>query len=149
MPFRVRNAQQFWAGAVFIVIGAGALVQLPKYDIGTAAEMGPGYLAMVLGILLVGLGLAAMVSGVVRGTITHVDRWALAPVLAVTIAVASFDFLIERAGLAVSILALIVACCWNRLLTHPLEILIIYLSLFIVSYVIFIYFVRLPISVFW
>lgn len=53
----IKNQQDFWSGLMFVAIGAGfALISYDKYDIGTAARMGPGYFPLALGIILFILG---------------------------------------------------------------------------------------------
>ena len=44
------------AGLLVAVLGAGVLVQALHYDFGTMARVGPGFMPMVLGVLLLGVG---------------------------------------------------------------------------------------------
>ena len=48
-----------YAGLLFIVFGAAALILGHGYPIGTLARMGPGFFPTMLGIILVSLGLLA------------------------------------------------------------------------------------------
>ncbi len=52
------------AGATFVALGAAFAVGGARYEIGSAFRMGPGYVPLVLGGLLVALGLAIVGAGV-------------------------------------------------------------------------------------
>jgi len=54
--------RDIYAGALIVMIGALLAWKAPDYQIGTLAHMGPGFMPMVLGVLLIGLGLAIAVS---------------------------------------------------------------------------------------
>jgi len=53
---RTRNPMDTYAGLLFVLFGAAAMVFSVKYKIGTAATMGPGYFPFVLGAILCSLG---------------------------------------------------------------------------------------------
>jgi putative tricarboxylic transport membrane protein len=53
---RIRNPRDFWAGALFVAFGMAAVILGSRYNLGTAARMGPGYFPRILGILLIALG---------------------------------------------------------------------------------------------
>ena len=53
------------AGATFVAFGLAFAVGAARYDIGTPLRMGPGYFPLVLGGILVALGAAIVVKGVV------------------------------------------------------------------------------------
>jgi len=62
----IRNPKDFWAGIIYVVIGAGAFVMAQDYKMGTAVKMGPGYFPAALGGLLVLIGLASLIRSLVR-----------------------------------------------------------------------------------
>jgi len=62
----IRNPRDFWAGIIYVVIGAGAFVMAQDYKMGTAVKMGPGYFPAALGGLLVLIGLASLIRSLVR-----------------------------------------------------------------------------------
>jgi hypothetical protein len=45
------------AGGVFVAVGIAFAVAATRYELGSALRMGPGYLPLVLGALLTGLGM--------------------------------------------------------------------------------------------
>ena len=66
MTSHIRNPKDFWAGIIYVVIGAGAFVMAQDYKMGTAVKMGPGYFPAALGGLLVLIGLASLIRSLVR-----------------------------------------------------------------------------------
>ena len=52
----IRHPKDFWAGALFIVLGGGVCLIALDYTMGSAARMGPGYFPRTLGLLLAVLG---------------------------------------------------------------------------------------------
>jgi hypothetical protein len=51
------------AGAIFLAFGAAFAYTSSTYDVGTLLSMGPGYFPLVLGLVLAGLGLVIMATG--------------------------------------------------------------------------------------
>jgi hypothetical protein len=82
---RIRNPKDFWAGVLFVLTGVAAIVIGSRYNLGTAARMGPGYFPRILGMLL---------------------RWR--PTLVVLGSVVLFGLIVNRVGLALSTVILIV-----------------------------------------
>ena len=102
----IRHPKDFWSGVLFILIGTAAIIVGTKYNLGTAARMGPGYFPVVLGAMLMGFGVIALVRSFVRpGEAIGAIAWK--PVLLVTGAVVAFAFLLKTVGLIVALLALI------------------------------------------
>ncbi len=89
------------AGLMFIAIGGLALFLGRDYPIGTALDMGPGYIPRVVSFGLMGMGAI----GVVRGALARDWRrfdlpiW---PMVWVGVAIIAFALLIGRAGLFIS-----------------------------------------------
>lgn len=53
----IANRRDFFAGCLLILIGLGATVQGSFYKVGTLMRMGPGFMPVALGVILVLLGL--------------------------------------------------------------------------------------------
>lgn len=53
---RIRNQRDFWAGAMFLLIGLGFAWGSTNYSFGDPARPGPGYFPFGLGLLLALLG---------------------------------------------------------------------------------------------
>lgn len=104
----IRNPKDFWSGAIFIVIGAGAIVIGLDYRMGTAGHMGPAYFPSVLGGILILIGLVAVVRSCVSDgePLEKFDFKKAALVLGSTVL---FGVLVRNAGLFVAIVALVMA----------------------------------------
>jgi hypothetical protein len=103
----VRHPKDFVAGLFFIAIGVGAIVIAANYQLGTAARMGPGYFPRILGILLIVLG-AILALRALRLQGPPLPRWPWRPTLVVLASVVMFGAIVNRAGVALSTVALIV-----------------------------------------
>ena len=49
---KIKNEKDFWSGVMFLAFGLGFVVFARKYDMGTAARMGPAYFPTMLGGVL-------------------------------------------------------------------------------------------------
>jgi hypothetical protein len=61
------RTKDFWAGAVYVVLGLAAWLLGNGYSMGSAARMGPGYFPMVLSGLLILIGLISIGRGFLAG----------------------------------------------------------------------------------
>jgi uncharacterized membrane protein YhaH (DUF805 family) len=104
----IRSPKDFWAGILFIVIGAFAIGMGAKYNLGTAARMGPGYFPRILGILLIVLG-SVLALRALRLQGTPIPKWKWRPTLIVLGSVIVFGFAVTTVGMALSTVFLIVA----------------------------------------
>jgi hypothetical protein len=104
---KVKSPQDFWAGLLFLVIGCLALWFGRGYAFGTATKMGPGYLPTALSwaLVLVGafLSLRALA---LEGP--PIEASLIRPQIFILLAIVVFGLLIERVGLAVSVVAVAV-----------------------------------------
>lgn len=99
---RVKHPQDFWAGILFFIVGAGAVWMGRIYAFGTTTRMGPGYLPTVLAWMLVGLGLFLVVRGLLQsGPPIEASQWR--PQIYIVAGIVVFGLLIERVGLAPSV----------------------------------------------
>jgi len=104
---RIRNRRDFWAGAMFVVIGVAFAAFSQAYTLGTPARMGPGFFPTMLGVLLALLGAA-----IVAASITAVDhkqvetvRWR--PLALILLSVLVFAIALPRLGVIASIALLV------------------------------------------
>lgn len=101
---RIKSAQDFGAGIMFALVGLGALWFGRTLEIGTAAQMAPGYFPMVLGYGLVVFGVIFVLRGIAyEGPAIEASHWR--PPLVILAAISAFAFLIERGGLATAVAA--------------------------------------------
>jgi len=103
---RIRNPKDFWAGVLFILVGIAAIAIGSRYNLGTAARMGPGYFPRILGILLIVLGaILAFRSLRLQGAPIPAFKWR--PTIIVLGSVVVFGLLVTKLGMAISAVILI------------------------------------------
>jgi hypothetical protein len=103
----IKSQKDFWTGVLYIGFGAAALWVGHGYKIGSASRMGPGYFPTVLAGLLIFFGALALLRSV-RKAGAPIGAVAWKPAAIVLLAMALFGFLLERAGLVISLVLLIV-----------------------------------------
>jgi hypothetical protein len=99
---KVKSPQDFWAGLLFLGIGCLALWFGRSYAFGTATKMGPGYLPTVLSgaLVLVGVFLSLRALALEGPSI---EASLIRPQIFILVAIVVFGLLIERVGLAPTI----------------------------------------------
>ena len=102
----VRSPKDLVAGLMFIAIGITAIVIASNYTLGTAARMGPGYFPRILGILMIVLGAIISLRSL-RLNGPPLPGWKWRPVLVVLGSVVLFGLIVDRAGLVLSTILLI------------------------------------------
>ncbi len=147
MKIRIASPKEFYAGLIFAGIGVVALVVARNYSLGTTVRMGPGYFPLLLSLVLVFLGLASTVRSL-KTTGEPIGRWPLVPLFFVVAGVIAFGLLIERTGLIVAVLGLLLLSCYGRLRSQPVEFLIIAAVLTGIAVGVFVYALGMPFSLF-
>lgn len=105
MLIKISSPKDFWAGLIYIAIGAAAIWIGSAYRFGVAGRMGPGYFPFVLASGLVAVGVVSFVrSFVVPGG--GIGKIAWKPLFVILLANLLFGFLLPRAGLVVALIAL-------------------------------------------
>ena len=105
---RISNPKDFWAGALFVAIGAGTIILGSRYTLGSAARMGPGYFPRILGILLIVLG-TVLALRATRTSGPPLPRFQWRPLVVVLGSVVLFGAIVNWMGVALSTVILIVA----------------------------------------
>jgi hypothetical protein len=103
----VRSPKDLVAGLLFIAAGIASIAIAANYTLGTAARMGPGYFPRLLGMLLILLG-AILAARSLRLTGPPLPGWKWRPVLVTLGSVVMFGLIVNRVGLVVSTILLIV-----------------------------------------
>lgn len=97
----IRISQDLLAAIIFILVGVSALVFGADLDVGTSAEMGPGYLPRALGVIVLGFGVLIAA----RSFWIHspaVGQIKIRPILLILAACAVFALLVDTAGFIVA-----------------------------------------------
>lgn len=101
------NSTNVVAGGLLVLIAAGGLVLNHQYQLGTAASMGPGYMPMLVFILLGLLGATIAGTGLRPGN-DPVQPWAWRQLALVLGAMAAFGLLIDFAGMGISVAVVVI-----------------------------------------
>lgn len=145
----LNRPKDLYAGAIFIAIGAIAFAGAQQYEIGTASQMGPGYLPAAVGIILVALGALGVLNGIRIAIPDPIESRALEPFILVVLSVVAFALLIDPAGLILAMLALVLIACFRRAISHPLEVLLTYVGLTSFSVALFSYGLNMQMPLWW
>ncbi len=108
---KIKNAKGFWSGAMFVAFGVFFAGFAQRYDMGTAARMGPAYFPTVLGSLLILIGALIGFKGIRKDADDgqgQIDKFHFKPLVLVLGAVVAFGLLLRPAGLIVALAALII-----------------------------------------
>lgn len=106
---QIRDARDFWSGVMFVAFGLAFVVFSRRYDLGTAARMGPAFFPTMLGGLLLLLGVGISIKGLTAKTDDgRVAPFHFRPLLLVLGAVVAFGLLLRPAGLLVALAALVI-----------------------------------------
>ena len=146
---RINAPKDILAGLIFIAFGASTFVLAHDYKMGTAVQMGPGYFPATIGLVLAGIGVAAIIRGITRKIPDPMEKHRLEPLFLVFASLFVFSLLLERTGLFVAAAALIGISCFRRLLTNPLEVLIIYVLLTGFCALVFVMWFDMQLPLFW
>ncbi|MFY9136425.1 tripartite tricarboxylate transporter TctB family protein [Zwartia sp.] len=105
---QLKNKQNFWSGVMFIVLGSAFAWKSTEYSMGTAARMGPGYFPFWLGVIMAILGAIILVSSFAKkAQTTEISKFDFKSVAIITGAVVVFAYLLQPAGLIISMLVLV------------------------------------------
>jgi len=107
LPSFIRGPKDFWSGVIFVVFGLAAVIIGRDYSMGTAGRMGPAYFPTILGGLLTLIGLIGVVRSMIR-TGSPIGRFAIREILLVLFSVVVFGLLVRGAGLALSVVLVVV-----------------------------------------
>ena len=107
----IKHPKDFYAGLMYALIGAAAIIIARGYNMGTSVRMGPGYFPTVLGGLLVLVGVISIVR-----SFTHsgeaIKRFYWKEISLVLGSVVLFGVLVRGLGLVPSLILLVVASAW-------------------------------------
>ena len=107
----IKHPKDFYAGLMYALIGATAIIIARGYNMGTSVRMGPGYFPTVLGGLLVLVGVISIVR-----SFTHsgeaIKRFYWKEISLVLGSVVLFGVLVRGLGLVPSLILLVVASAW-------------------------------------
>ena len=101
---KIKHQKDFWAGVMFLVVGAGFAYGALNYSFGTSARPGPGYFPFGLGILTALLGAFEIGKALLsRASDGDIGAWPVKPLVIILAAVVLFGLLLPKLGLIVAL----------------------------------------------
>lgn len=147
MNLEFYKKKDFWAGLMFLGIGAGAILGARSYPFGNTLRMGPGYFPTMLGLILVLFGIYVMVRGL-RSDEKIQSNWSIRALIVLPISMILFGVLMDLAGFIPALTALIfVAVASGREFKFK-EVLLLTVFLGVISVAMFIWGLGLPYPLF-
>ena len=134
------------SGAIFAGVGLWFTAQSMNLTMGTTRSMGPGYLPMLLSVVLIAFGLAVLARGLLRGA-GPVTAVPLRGLLAVVAALLIFAFCTRGAGLVPTVFAMVLVTCLGSRRARPVPSVILAAALALFCMVAFIWGLGLPLRV--
>jgi hypothetical protein len=95
---RRRSFPDLLGGGIFVLIGGAFVVGSLSHELGTLLRMGPGYFPLVVGAILVALGLAVVVKGLIAGEVLEFGPVPWRAVAVITLAILFFGFTVRGLG---------------------------------------------------
>ncbi|SNS46463.1 Tripartite tricarboxylate transporter TctB family protein [Tardiphaga sp. OK246] len=141
-----RGNSDFYSGLLLVVVAVTALLYIRTLTVGTVLEMGPGYFPLGLALVLLGMGLVMIVKGLTTEGVP-VGRIYLRPLFFILLSFAAFGLLVERAGLMIAILVQVALAHFASRETTWLSSAITAVALAIASSVVFVWLLKIPVSV--
>jgi len=142
----IKNPRDFWAGVMFLAIGAGFAGIALTYKLGTAARMGPGYFPFFLGLLLAILGAAISISAMqVKNEGPGVEKFHWKPIFWVLFPIVLFGVLLKIVGMVVSGMLVVVLSSAGSEEFRLKPVLLLALGLVIFCSISFVWGLKLPI----
>ena len=93
------------AGLMFSLFSLWGFLASSGLDIGTPTTMGPGYFPRLLSAVMLALGLAIAIGGLVSSEAAGPATWTLKPIGLVSLACIAFAALLSRGGIVLAIVA--------------------------------------------
>jgi hypothetical protein len=143
MNFDWRYNRDFFAGLLYILIGAIAMFMAREYPFGSALRMGPGYFPSVLGGIMVAFGIAVLFMGI-RNNEKIKGHLSIRAVIVLPVATVVFGILMEHVGFIPALAALVPISSFAGREFKWTEAVLLTIGLIIISLAIFIWGLGLP-----
>jgi Tripartite tricarboxylate transporter TctB family len=143
-----RALKDLLAGAIFVVLGLAFALGALAYDIGSPLRMGPGYVPLLYGGILVALGMAVVVKGFIAGEgepIGGVDWRAL---ILIAASLVFFGLTVRGLGVVGALFGASLLAALARSATSIRDALLIAAGLTVLSVVIFVVLLQLRLPLF-
>jgi putative tricarboxylic transport membrane protein len=143
---RIKNPNDVLAGSVLIVTALVGLYLSWPLNSGHAAAMGPGYVPKLLAFIVIALGAATVFYGFVHAG-EEFEAWYPWQLFWVLVSIFYFGWTIERYGLIIAVLGLVVLGCVAHRQTKWYEAVLLAIGLAIFAWAVFVRALGLPIMI--
>jgi hypothetical protein len=145
---RIKSPQDLGAAVLFVSIGVAGVFFGTGLEYGSPMRMGPGFFPAWVSWLLIGIGVVVSArSLVVTGPPIEAPRWRT--LVFINASILLFGFLIGRAGLALSVVALTFVAAMARPMAPIGETAAFAVLLSVFTAVVFVYLLGQPIPLWW
>ena len=148
MPAVRRALKDILAGSIFIALGGAFALGALAYNIGTPLRMGPGYVPLVLGGILVALGAAIIIKGFIAGEGDEIGFLDVRAVVLIVGAVLFFGITVRGLGVIGALFGATLLAALARSRTSWVMALVIATGITALSVVVFIFALRLRLPLF-
>ena len=138
-----RALKDILAGAVIIALGLAFALGALDYEIGDPLRMGPGYMPLALGVIVIGLGIGIVIKGFLAGEAEAIGAVDWRAIVLLTAALLFFGLTVRGLGVALALLGatLLASLAWSR--TPLIEMVLISVGLTVLSVILFIFVLQL------
>jgi len=143
MKLEFYKKKDFWAGMMFLGIGAVAIIASRSYPLGTTLRMGPGYFPTMLGGILILFGIYILVRGVLSNEKIP-GNWSPRALIVLPLSMVLFGLAMYHLGFIPAIVVLIFASSASGRGFRFLHILLLTVFLSLLSVAAFIWGLGLP-----
>jgi hypothetical protein len=143
----VVRTKETLAGFFFTIIGLVAVLVSRGYSLGTALDMGPGYFPMIVGGILTIFGAIMLVGGMLRNDKSDAvvtSDIKLRPLLFVILSVVAFGALVERAGLIIALMTMVLIARFAGRQGSILEVVLMMILITGFAVALFVYGLKIP-----
>jgi hypothetical protein len=147
MKTPLQHNRDFLAGMLFLLIGGIGFYVALSYPFGSLQKMGPGYFPRVLSLILAGFGLVTLVRGLRSGERVQ-GTWGWFPLLMLTVALASFGFLMEHVGMIPALVVMFFTAAYAGKEARFVEVLTLTAIMCLAATAIFVWGLKLPYPLF-
>jgi len=141
---RIKSPKDFWAGLMFIGVGAFFVAwAATHYQLGTAVRMGPAYFPILLGGLLVFLGVLILLESFAM-TGPPVPRFSFRPLILISLACVVYGYVMKPLGLVGATAAIVIISAYGGHEFKWKEVIILAIVLIVFSVLVFVKGLSLP-----
>jgi putative tricarboxylic transport membrane protein len=139
----IRSPKDFWAGLLFVALGAAFVVLALQYRLGDLHRIGPGLFPTLIGSVLVGLGLIVAGRALVLAG-PAIERIQARPLLVSLAAIVLFGLALQWLGVVAAIAILVLVGAYSSRDVRILQVLALAAFLIVFSVAIFVWLLGLP-----